>query len=258
MESDYKCYNKTAAQGFAYTQYCAYQKAIDFRVVSLEKLPRSNELAILISVSQYSEAFWRTRSALSYCFVETPVPYRNMRVELPSASRRLQQSKLASTIATQYPAQSLFWVTFEYLASMQGRNVSLSFDFRNATDLALAEIPANQVSLAVQPGNNHYAHLYSPSTYDRQKALERLFTLLAVVALLMYAASLVLGGKRIAAEQVMVLQLAYLSLLTLPNFTPLQYSASALRTSTNGVNILYDSALRPFDDVLSDPAAKGA
>lgn len=161
-------------------------------------------------------------------------------------------------LASQYPAQSLFLITFEYLSSMQGRNVSLSFDFRNATDLALVEIPANQVSFTVQPGNSHYAHYYSASTYERQQLLERLFTLLAAVALLMYAASLVLGGKRIAAEQIMVLQLTYLSLLTLPAFSPLQHSVTALRVSTNGLNLLYDSALPPFSDVLSDPTAKGA
>ena len=141
---------------------------------------------------------------------------------------------------------------------MQGRNVSLSFDFRNATDLALVEIPASQVSFTVQPGNGHYAHYYSSSTYQRQQLLERLFTLLAAVALLMYLASLILGGKRIAAEQIMVLQLCYLSFLTLPAFTPLQYSVTALRIATNGVNILYDPALPPFNDVLSDSTAKGA
>ena len=35
-------------------------------------------------------------------------------------------------------------------------------------------------------------------------------------------------------------------------------TATALRIATNGVNVLYDSALRPFDDTLSDPATKGA
>lgn len=82
--------------------------------------------------------------------------------------------------------------------------------------------------------------------------------LIAIIALLMYAASMALGGKRIAAEQIMVLQLTYLSILTLPAFSPLQYSVSALNTATNGVNILYVPSLPPFNDVLSDAATKGA
>lgn len=141
---------------------------------------------------------------------------------------------------------------------MQGKSVSLSFNFHNTTDLALAEIPVNQVNFVVQPGNNHYAHFYSSSTYERQRILEKGFMLIAIIALLMYAGSMVLGGKRIAAEQIMVLQLTYLSLLTLPALTPLQYSVSALSTAVNGVNILYDPALSPFNDVLSDSATKGA
>jgi hypothetical protein len=100
---------------------------------------------------------------LSYCFVESPIPYRNMRLSLLHTN--LTTVKLASPIVNAYPAGSLLQVSFEYLGSMQGEAINLSFNFSSATDLALVEIPPFNVSVAILPHNNLAAHLYTSQTY---------------------------------------------------------------------------------------------
>jgi hypothetical protein len=69
--------------------------------------------------------------------------------------------RLVEPITAKYPQGSLMQITFEYLSSIQGQTVNLSFNFSSATDLALVEIPPFQVAIEVIPENNLAAHLYT-------------------------------------------------------------------------------------------------
>lgn len=60
-----------------------------------------------------------------------------------------------------YPAASLMQITFEYMQSIQGQTINISFSFAAATDIALTQIPPNNISLEVLPSNNLAAHLYT-------------------------------------------------------------------------------------------------
>lgn len=62
----------------------------------------------------------------------------------------------------------------------------------------------------------------------------------------------IVGGKRVAAEALVVLQVAYASLLTVPKISPMFVGLEPLSVAGNGINMLYDPYLRPFEDVLSD------
>lgn len=66
-----------------------------------------------------------------------------------------------------------------------------------------------------------------------------------------------MGNKRIIAEYIVLLQVAYASLITLPGYNGMDYSLVSLRTANNGFNILEGSAIRPFEDLLSNERTKG-
>ena len=50
MEGDYECEWGVDGDGANRTQYCAYTRAINFTVVSLNKLAGSNTLSIVIAI----------------------------------------------------------------------------------------------------------------------------------------------------------------------------------------------------------------
>jgi hypothetical protein len=217
----------------------------------------SNEITIVLSVTPYQHKFWTSPSALSFCMIETPVPYRNMRIEFtPSYSQ--SPAKLALPLTSKYAQGSLMRVTFEYLRSIHGRGIVLSFNFSSAVDAVLSEIPPYSVSLTVNPGNNEYAHRYSQRTYDSARTLSDVALLMAAAAVGLLLLSLLLGGKRIVVEMLIVLQVTYVSLIAVPELSPLYSALTALSAANNGFNALYSASLRPFEDTLSDSRAKGA
>lgn len=55
-----------------------------------------------------------------------------------------------------------------------------------------------------------------------------------------------MGNKRIVAEYIVLLQIGYASLITLPGYNGMDYSLVSLRAASNGFNILEGSAIRPF------------
>jgi hypothetical protein len=68
---------------------------------------------------------------------------------------------------------------------------------------------------------------------------------------------LVVGGKRIIVEMLIVIQITYIGLITVPKLTPMYSALTALSTANNGYNILYNPVLRPFEDTLTGERAKG-
>ena len=211
-------------------------------------------MRLVVSVAQYEEAFWSTRAGLSHFLVESPVAIRDIRVEF--LDRPAAALKLAPTIASRHPSRSLMAVSFEYLQSMQGRSLTLGFDFGQSWDYALRQIPASSMTLSLVPDNGHCAELYSSTVYARQQKLEDFLGALSVIAVLLLALGFCLGCKRIASEMLVVFQTAYFGLLPLSALTPLFAALTALARSTNGHNLLYSSQLRPFDDSLASSSLK--
>ena len=69
--------------------------------------------------------------------------------------------------------------------------------------------------------------------------------------------SLVIGGKRIIVEMLMIFQVSFVSLITVPLVTPMFSAIRTLSVVNNGYNILAGSSMRPVEDLLSDERIKG-
>lgn len=201
VEQYYQCYAVATVFGYSYTLYCAYTHQIDLTLISLEKLNYANTIKAIVSITQYQETFWSTKASLSYFLVETPVPYKNMRVEFisrSSSSARLAQ-KLGTTLTSQYPQSSLIAVYFDYLQPIHNQLVILGFNFNQSWDYALKQIPPYGITFSLVPDNNHYADLYSSEVYAKQKQLSGFLSFLSISAMVLLLLTFIFGCKRISS-----------------------------------------------------------
>ena len=156
-----------------------------------------------------------------------------------------------------FPQSSLLYITFDYFKSMHGQDVNLSFYFGESLDLRVKKIPKKTVMLTVLPENNHYAHLYPADIYAYQRQLTSYFSFLVIASMTLFVLTLIFGSKRISAEMIVVLQIAFLSLVTIPKITPLFSSLSFLSHSGSRFNLLYSEDVRPFHDSSTNDRIKG-
>jgi cysteine-rich repeat protein len=54
IEANYKCYEYIDHFGVKSTLYCAYNKSLDLKLLSIEKIKYKNELKLTVSVSGYN------------------------------------------------------------------------------------------------------------------------------------------------------------------------------------------------------------
>lgn len=80
VEQYYQCYSVATVFGYNYTHYCAYTHQIDLTLISIEKIIYANRIKAIISITQYEETFWSTKASLGAFVVESPIPYKDMRV----------------------------------------------------------------------------------------------------------------------------------------------------------------------------------
>ena len=78
-----------------------------------------------------------------------------------------------------------------------------------------------------------------------------------MLALIMFAITLILGGKRISVEVFVVIHIALFSLVTVPKITPLFSTLTSLYPSVNGINLFYSQEITPFHDSDTNPRIKG-
>ena len=76
--------------------------------------------------------------------------------------------------------------------------------------------------------------------------------------MLLFALSFLVGGRRVCSEMLVVFQISYAGLLTLPGLTPLFAALTSLSYASNGYNVLYSTQLRPFEDALASSSLKAA
>jgi|688.fasta_scaffold799555_1 hypothetical protein len=69
---------------------------------------------------------------------------------------------------------------------------------------------------------------------------------ISILSYFLLLVSLLIGNKRIIAEYIVILQIAYASLITLPGYNGMDYSLVSLKIANNGYNILEGTAIRPF------------
>ena len=191
--------------------------------------------------------------------VQQPIPYRNMKVAFVKRSSSANSNSKAAlpSVNDPFPRNSLLYITFDYFKSMHGQDINLSFYFGESLDLRVKQIPKKTVTLTVLPDNNHYAHLYPTEIYAYQRQLTSFFSLLVIASLTLFSLTLIFGSKRISAEMIVVVQIAFLSLVTIPKITPLFSSLSSLSHSGSEFNLLYSEDVRPFHDSNTNDRIKG-
>jgi len=79
---------------------------------------------------------------------------------------------------------------------------------------------------------------------------------LSIMGLLLLILSFFIGGKRIVVEMLMVFQVSFVSLITIPIVTPMFSAVRTLALINNGYNMLAGSSMRPVEDLLSDERVK--
>ena len=82
-------------------------------------------------------------------------------------------------------------------------------------------------------------------------------TAICVIYFIGYLVSIFFGCKRIMAEGIMVVQMAYSGLVDTPWLNPLHSAITSLSTAFNPINILYSDTYRPFDDPLLPNRLRG-
>ena len=165
--------------------------------------------------------------------------------------------KAVSSVNEPYPANSLLYISFEYLQSIHNQNINLTFAFENSPDERVKQIPQKAVTLSVIPGNNHYAHLYPSELYEYQTMLTSLFSFLSMLALIMFVITLIFGSKRISVDVLVVIHIALFSLVTVPKITPLFSTLTSLYPSVNGINLFDSKEITPFHDSATNSRIKG-
>ena len=80
---------------------------------------------------------------------------------------------------------------------------------------------------------------------------------LSIIGLLLLILSFFVGGKRVIVEMLMVFQVSFVSLITIPIVTPMFSAVRTLGFINNGYNMLAGSSMRPVEDLLSDERVKG-
>ena len=258
VESNYKCYS-TLVGTENITLYCAYTGVIDFSVVSHFKLEFSNEIKAIFKVTQSSEAFWKTNVVPNhYCSVAAPPKCGRVTLEAYSeATKDVYSVKLGAAFTAPYVSQTLYIATFEYFEPIEGRTIKLLFDFSALGDPSIAEVVPSAHSFTVRPENNLLAEFYPGSVYEKAKLLSDALFWLALVVTALLLVSYFFGGKPIFAETLMLLQLGWAELLSVPRLTPLYAAVAYLYPSFNPVNpVLLTTSL--LEDSTADSRLKGA
>ena len=78
--------------------------------------------------------------------------------------------------------------------------------------------------------------------------LTSLLSFLSIFALILFVITLIVGGKRISVDAIVVIHVSVFSLVAVPKLTPLFSSFTSLYTSVNGLNLFYSEELTPFLD----------
>lgn len=69
---------------------------------------------------------------------------------------------------------------------------------------------------------------------------------ISIFSYILLLVSLFIGNKRIIVEYIVILQIAYASLITLPGYNGMDYSLVSLKIANNVYNIMDGTAIRPF------------
>ena len=134
-------------------------------------------------------------------------------------------------------------IDVEYDENIQEENLEVAFDGSAYPNLARA-IPY-QTNFQIIPDDNDAAYYYDEETYKLADSIATFATVVGVLALVMFLLGMI-SGKMIGTEMMAVIQVSFVSLMTLQEVNPC-FRALASLWIVNGYN-----ALSP-NNSLEDP-----
>ena len=259
---------KSSFLGFNYTAFCSFLAPVGLTFLTLEKLADGNSLRVILQLSHYQESFWRDYKTLGEYFT-VDVGHKTISADLlscwsfsNSAASRLLQNEIKSRLlanprAGNYTEGEAISVQFEYTESLEGKTVALTLSFTKSRDPRVSTIPSETLSIKADPDNNHYVNTYLTSTYDARSYIYTGLIFICLAYFGLYLIGFFFGSMRVAAEGLMVAQVIYVGLASVPVLTPLHSALTALSSANNPYNIFWSSSFRPFDDPLLPNRLRG-
>lgn len=130
---------------------------------------------------------------------------------------------------------SLVELYVSYAEALHGTPLTISLDFQSLGYNIFTDTPPTVITMNVIPDNNQLAYVYTPKMYQIQSYVSMLCLAITAIAILTLVFSYFLGAKTYAIDILGMLQLSYLSMLSIGALNVMEIGLLPLRLST-GVN----------------------
>jgi hypothetical protein len=189
---------------------------IDIITVSISKVPDENAIDILLELSPSELTLWDTVDFADIIYASSPVPISNYKVT----------RNLNGTVT----------VTVQYAGDIQGKPIYVTVDPSKSNNPIFRLSHSSNATILVNPGNNQAAYNYPDYAYRLQSIISKVGSALSLAALGVFALG-VISGKMVGVEMMAVIQISFLSLMTLDGLNPCFAAISSLKF-VNGYNEL--------------------
>lgn len=125
----------------------------------------------------------------------------------------------SAQLSFSYQGNGMLTVIAQYNSSIQGKNVSLTFD-ASLVSSQFSGTTSYNMNFTVDPSNNVPAIFYQDTAYQGVDTMNLFSKILAYFALAMFLASL-FTAKFVGVEMIGVIQVAFIGLMTVTNLPPL-------------------------------------
>lgn len=127
-------------------------------------------------------------------------------------------------------------VNFQYAEDIQGKSINISVDPTKSNHPALMRAIPSSNLLVVDPNDNEGAYFYDNNTYKIADIVSLLCTGVSAAGLTFFVIGLI-SGKMVGVEMMAVVQISFISLLSLSQMNPCFAALSSLKF-VNGYNSL--------------------
>ena len=213
---------------------CFYTGLVSMRVVYIEKVDDANQIEILLEVTPLNAKFWDSVDFASM------VSLSNMTSFDSYAVRRNSDGTVS--------------ILINYHADIHNMNITVELDPTKSGKLALSRLSSSFRSFPVLPSDNEVAIYYDANSYGMSRMVSILAYIIAGLSLFFFLLG-IFARKLVSIEMVAVVQISYLSLLTLPSLNP-SFKALTNMWFVNGFSY-FSLSKNYLKDTFSPLQAKG-
>jgi hypothetical protein len=188
---------------------------MNLNVIYIEKLDTANELEIKIQMETTAVVDWGA-------------------ILLDNAVNVVYPPGLVVSSTIENLNNGYFLIHIIYTADMQDQKINITLAL---ADVGLTRFPTKSLSVTIVPYDNEVAYVYDDATYLAANAVKGIAITAFVIGFLFFLISIA-AGKIIGIEMMAVIQISYLSLISLTSLNPALNLVSELYF-VNGYNNLY-------------------